>query len=124
MLGHGELADERSFLMDRPDAERSRHGGRQVSPEGVALQDDLRAGVSGIGTCHQSDEGGFAGSVRAHEGVDLTGADVEVDPFEHLHVGEGLPYPRATRGIRSSAPPAVGWLTSGLASDDIRPRSG
>jgi hypothetical protein len=56
-----------------------------------ALVDDLPViAAGGINPAQHLHQGGFAGAVLTHDGVDLGLADIEVHIRQRLHAGEGL----------------------------------
>ncbi len=88
VLGHGERREEQEFLVDHGDSAVL----RIARPIELARPpvDLHRAGVRLVRARHDADHGGLAGAVLAHQGMDLAGAQIEIDAFQHRDGAEGL----------------------------------
>ena len=88
VLGHREVGEERGLLVDGGDAQGPRPP-RGVVGDGLALEADFPA-VRSYGSRDDLDQGGLAGAVLAHEGMDLARPQLERGPAQRVHAGVGL----------------------------------
>src|SRR5690606_13757752 len=113
VLTDGEVRAEVDLLVDGADPRRLRRAG--VAEALLVAGDDDPAGVDAVVAGQRLDEGGLAGAVLPHEGVDLAGEQPEVDGVERLDAGErdGDPGQLDDRGGCSGhrRPAVWGWVT-------------
>ena len=86
VLGDGERRDEHEVLVDHPDP-----GGdgvaRRAHPQRPSVEQHL-AGLGPLQAEQHTHQGALAGAVLAEEGVDLPGANVEVNVVVGDDAGE------------------------------------
>ena len=87
IFGDGESGDEHEFLVDHANAQLHGLVGR-VDGDGFAVElNGALESAGGVDDGHAEQnvhQRGLASAVFAHEGVDLTGSDLELDALEDL----------------------------------------
>jgi hypothetical protein len=86
VLGYGKIRDEVDLLINGADAEALSVGGR-MGADGLSVEEDI-ASIAGVNASENFDESGFAGAVFAHEGMDFTRAEGEIDGGEGFDARE------------------------------------
>src|SRR5580700_637963 len=77
----------------------ARSSRRRIPPEQVLTCHSHSARVRADQRGEDADESGLAGPVRAEQGEDDPGRDVEVDPVKHDLASEGFPYPASANCV-------------------------
>jgi nitrite reductase/ring-hydroxylating ferredoxin subunit len=88
VLGHGELRDEVEVLEHHPDPIVERLLRRPVVHRRPV--DEQRPAVGAVDPGEDRAQRGLAGTVLPQQGVNLTGANIEVDVLERVATEEGL----------------------------------
>ena len=88
-LSDAEMGKECRLLIDNRDSERP--GDRGIILFDVSPGDHQRSGVRHHRASYDLDQRAFPGAVFADKRVNLTCTQVEIDAFQGVNAGKGLP---------------------------------
>ena len=104
IFGDGEFGEEGGVLVNDGEAEGLHLARGGVVDHGIA-EADLGARIGVDDTAGDFDQGAFAGAIFTQQGVNLAGAELELDPAQGAHARVGLGYVaklkhRGAEGVR------------------------